>query len=146
MHQGPNIQGSVCSIENRNHSSLGGPKFFFFFLFGWIFLWCSIFCFDSESTPALSGGWTHGFVGALGNKRAFDPLLHICNPHAPREVSIHAGNMTRGKTVGAFPQMCRRSATPPRDRWSFWNRVTGIDRSISGTRASNLSLLVGLNT
>lgn len=102
--------------------------------------------FDSESTPALSGGWTHGFVGALGNKRAFDPLLHICNPHAPREVSIHAGNMTRGKTVGAFPQMCRRSATPPRDRWSFWNRVTGIDRSISGTRASNLSLLVGLNT
>jgi hypothetical protein len=102
--------------------------------------------FDSESTPALSGGWTHGFVGALGNKRAFDPLLHICNSHAPREVSIHAGNMTRGKTVGAFPQMCRRSATPPRDRWSFWNRVTGIDRSISGTRAANLSLLVGLNT
>jgi len=59
------------------------------------------------------------------------------------EVSKHAGNMTRGKTVGAFPQMCRRSATSPLETGGVVsNRVVGIDRSISGTRASNLSLLV----
>lgn len=79
----------------------------------------------------------------LGNKRAFDPLLTFEIYTRLVEVSNHAGNMTRGKTVGAFPQMCRRSATPPLETGRVVsNRVVEIDRSISGTRASNLSLLV----
>jgi hypothetical protein len=71
------------------------------------------FLIPSMVAPASSGRWTHGYVGALGNKRAFDPPLNICNPHAPRSIK-HDGNMTRGRTVGAFPQTCRRSAIPSR--------------------------------
>ncbi|KAH9974516.1 hypothetical protein BJV74DRAFT_184829 [Russula compacta] len=52
------------------------------------------------------------------------------------EVSKHAGNMTRGRTGGALPNMSAFS-NPLETGGVAWNRVGGIDRSISGTRAPN---------
>jgi hypothetical protein len=77
MPQGSNVRGNVRSLENNNFGGLEGPPVFFSLCvdvpMGAIF-------FDPENggTPALSGRRTHGYVGALGNKRAFDPPLYIC--------------------------------------------------------------------
>jgi len=50
------------------------------------------------------------------------------------------------KRSGRSPKCVGVQRPPLETSGVAWNRVVGIDRSISGTRASNLSLLVGLNT
>ena len=74
--------------------------------------------FDPENGgTGIERKTAQGYVGALCNKRAFDPPLYISNPHAPSRspaASKHTGNMTRGRTVGACPQTGQRSATPSR--------------------------------
>jgi hypothetical protein len=76
--------------------------------------------FDPENggTPALSGRRPYGYVGgALGNKPAFDPPLYICKSTRAQQ-KRHAGNMTRGRTVGAFPQTVSAFSDPLETRWS----------------------------
>jgi len=65
-------------------------------------------------------------MGTLGNKRAFDPPLYICNLHAPsgngkyqtRRQHDTWQNERRTPTVSAF--------SDPLETGVAWNRVAGL--------------------